>query len=921
MDGGDPVALPLIRTKFVPLRLTRVPVRRESLMQLLESGRARALTSVRAPAGFGKTTALTMWRDELLGKKQRVAWLTLDRDDNDEQRFFGYLAETLAQALGVIGEDWQDISHSPKPVSIVARLTALINAVDTFGIEVTLILDDYEKISAPPVNALLEFLLTHIPRNLHVVIAGRIDPQFPLSALRARDQLVEIDADALRFEIEDTQAFFATSVAIKLTADQTRTIHDITEGWVVGLQIAALVVPRSDGSKNLFYPLPRHARALDEYLAENVLAQTDPEMVAFMLRTSVLGRLSGELCQSLTGFPDAKERLEWLVKQNMFLQPLDDEGHWYRYHGLFADFLRTQLRRAGGDEIRALHLRAAQWFSANSLWSEAVRHAIDADGMALAIQCLEQCSLDELKASRVRDLLDLIRQLPSEAVRQQPRLRVAFIWALVLTVHIAEAMALIDDVEAQLDQGDFTDAAELRPVLRVQRVAVLSMTDEAEAALALCEQVWAERFPEGRRPSGGFDWVDAVFLNVQIHVYRINGRLVEARNIAEFFRPTPDPRDNLFMMSHRACQLAALDIHEGSLRVGARRLEDMLVLCEAHAGRRSAAASLVAAWLARVYYAWNRLDEVDALLANRLDVIDDVCPIDAAQAAYLSLVKLRVVQGAVDAAHALLDRAELLAEKRGWPRLQATCTAERFRIWCLEDRPADAARTLKTLENIVARATVSGQGGHEISTLLQITSARHQIQFGQPAAAVDALLIAIQAWKAQRGADMPCNVLRLRVLLALAQAASDDVDAATASMATVLTVAEREAVLRMIVDEGPGVVPLVNACLSRQEPPLADSYVSQLCQALGNENALPLPQGQSPSAEGFDSAAFSRRELEILELVLQKCSNKQIASTLFITAETVKWHLKNLYRKLGVSDRRLVAQKMRDLGKIQDLES
>lgn len=670
-DGADPVALPLIRTKFVPPRLTRVPVRRESLMLLLESGRARALTSVRAPAGFGKTTALTVWRDELLGKKQRVAWLTLDQDDNDEQRFFDYLAETLAQALGATAAEWQAISSSALPASTMAQLTAVINAIDKVGVEVTLIFDDYEKISSSPVNALLEFLLTHIPRNLHVVMAGRIDPQFPLSALRARDQLVEIDADALRFEIEDTQAFFATSVAIELSADQTRTIHDITEGWVVGLQIAALVLPRSDGSKNLFYQLPRHARALDEYLAENVLAQTDPEMVAFMLRTSVLGRLSGSLCQSLTGFPDAKEKLEWLVKQNMFLQPLDDEGHWYRYHGLFADFLRTQLRREGSDEVRGLHLRAAQWFSANSLWSEAVRHAIDADGMTLAIQCLEHCSLDELKASRVRNLLDLIRQLPGEAVRQQPRLRVAFIWALVLTVHIDEAQEMIDDVEAQLDQGDFPEATDLRPVLRVQRAALLSMTDEAEAALALCDRVWAERFPDGRRPRGGFDWVDEVFLNVQIHVYRINGRFAEARSVAEFFKPTPDARDNLFMMSHRACQLSALDIHEGSLRAGARRLEDMLALCEAHAGRRSAAASLVAAWLARVYYGWNRLDEVEALLANRLDVIDDVCPIDAAQAAYLSLVKLRVTQGAFDAAHALLDRAELLAEKRGWLRLLA----------------------------------------------------------------------------------------------------------------------------------------------------------------------------------------------------------------------------------------------------------
>ncbi len=420
VESVELLTSPMIRTKLLPPRLTRVPVRRGPLMRLLEAGATRALTCIKAPAGFGKTTLLTLWRDELLAKRQAVAWLMLDQDDNDEVRFVDYVIAAFVEALGTpVGGTAE--SGGERRLSATTRLTSLINWIDRFGQEVTLILDDYEKISSPVIHGLIEFLLIHIPRNLHVVIAGRIDPKLPVSALRARDQLVEIDADALRFDITDTQAFFADSVALALSADETQTIHDITEGWVVGLQIAALVLPRNTPSRNVFYPLPRHARALGEYLAENVLAQIDPDMVAFMLRTSVPDRLNGPLCAELTGFPDAAERLDWLVRHSMFVQPLDDEGEWFRYHGLFADFLRAQLKRAATEDIPALHLKAAQWFAEHALWSEAVRHAIAAGGMALATQCLERCSMDELRASRMRTFLDWVRQVPPEAVGEHNR--------------------------------------------------------------------------------------------------------------------------------------------------------------------------------------------------------------------------------------------------------------------------------------------------------------------------------------------------------------------------------------------------------------------------------------------------------------------------------------------------------------------
>lgn len=917
VESVELLTSPMIRTKLLPPRLTRVPVRRGPLMRLLEAGATRALTCIKAPAGFGKTTLLTLWRDELLAKRQAVAWLMLDQDDNDEGRFVDYVIAAFVEALGTpVGGTAE--SGAERRLSATTRLTSLINWIDRFGQEVTLILDDYEKISSPVIHGLIEFLLIHIPRNLHVVIAGRIDPKLPVSALRARDQLVEIDADALRFDITDTHAFFADSVALELSADETQTIYDITEGWVVGLQIAALVLPRNTPSRNVFYPLPRHARALGEYLAENVLAQIAPDMVAFMLRTSLPDRLNGPLCAELTGFPDAAERLDWLVRHNMFVQPLDEEGEWFRYHGLFADFLRAQLKRTATEDIPSLHLKAAQWFAEHALWSEAVRHAIAAGGMALATQCLERCSMDELRASRMRNFLDWVRQVPPEAVREQPRLRIALVWALILTVQLDEAQAALEEIEAQVADHSFSEMDDLHGVLRVQHFLLLAARGETRPALELGQQIWAERFPQGGRPSRGFDWVDEMYLNVQMGMYRKAGLLAEARRIGEMFRlfPALGSRENLFQATHRATQLAALDMHEGNLPMAAQRLEEALVFCEAHAERRSAATSLVAAWLTQIYYEWDRLDDVEAQLANRLDVIDDICSVGAVQPAYMALIDTHIARGRLGLAHALLDRAERMAEVVGRLGFIGACIAKRQQLWLRDGRMVDAGRALQSLEALYVVAGESRQGSEQLRAILSLARARHHLAMRAFDAAVLGLADTL-GHQVEETAETSLEWLQLHLLLAVAQHARGDLTAALDAIAPCMPLIERAAAFRSVLDAGPAVGPILAAYAATIARTPHSPNLVRLLQAL-NVVIEPAPANLvPPPVDSIDVQHFSRRELEILELVLQKRSNKQIASALFITAETVKWHLKNLYKKLGVSDRRLVAEKVRGLGKIQ----
>jgi LuxR family maltose regulon positive regulatory protein len=858
------------------------------------------LTLLNTPAGFGKTTLLTAWYEHLTAEGKIVAWLTLDQDDNDRTRFIEYLTEAFTTALHNLADDLSEFENVGNIVSEKIQLTSILNAVQEMGHEVTLVLDDYDKITDPSIHELLGFLLQHIPSNLHIVAACRAAPPLPLplAILRARDQLIEINLEALRFSIEETHSFFANSISTTLSANEIRTIHDTTGGWAVGLQIATLSIPECNG---IHRPTPAFlspAPVLDEYLRENVLSRIPVETVDFMLRTSILDRLHGALCKNLTGRSDAVEKLEWLVQQNLFLQPLDEGREWYGYHALFADFLRAQLKRRLPEAAEELHLRAAEWFSGQGLWAEAVRHALNADRSDLAVEWLERCALGELGSGRVRIFLAWIRKLPQEALKQRINLRIALIWALLLTAQPGEARALADEVDAQLRENPPPDGDALRRTLRAQRVSIFSMQDRIGAALTLGKAVWRERFPGNRKPEHGFDWIDEAFLNAMLHLHRKAGDLEAARQVGEFYRPKADVAHNLLLLAYYACLLATLEIQEAQMYVAAQRLERQLEACERQVGRRSATAALCAATLAGIYYEWNRLDAVESLLANRLDVIDETSFIEPTQTAYISLARIYVVKGLSEAALSLLDHAEMLGERRDWPGLTAACTAERLRIQLRENQIAAAERSLNKLDAI--RALVAQNEPDRVDVEMLALSARaHLLLHLRRFAEAQALLVSALATRKKCPAATRYEVAQLRTLLAIAHHAAGNAGDAQGCLAEVLALSARNGMVRLLADEGQAIVPIlfIHAAAEGETSPRVDWW-RRLFAALGIE----APFGKISAAD-HATEALSRREMLILELLMQDISNKQIAKALSIAPETVKWHLKAIYRKLGVSDR------------------
>ncbi len=900
----------LIRTKLSPPRLSRKVVLREAPIQSIAVGATRALTLIKAPAGFGKTTLLTEWRESLLGESQIVAWLTLDRDDNDVNHFIEYLTRTLAESLGDRVDNMPELQIAGKVVSARVVLTSLINSLATIECEVTLILDDYDKITEPAVHDLFSFLLQHIPRNLHVMVASRSEPPLPLSYLRARDQLVEIDASDMRFGIDDTRAFFAPLASVKLSASEMRAIHDATEGWVTGLQIVAIVLRSHSSPRDLIAGFSGQHRALSDYLAENVLARIAPNTVAFMLRTSILERLSGDLCEHVAGSAEGQSRLEWLAAQNLFLQGLDDERKWYRYHGLFADFLRAQLERQMGDEVPALHWRAAEWFAQQGLWAEAVRHALAANRVDIATEWVERCAMREVEDSRLHSLLSWMHKLPQQAIRQRPALRMAFAWALALTVRLPEAQAIIEDIEHQLDAGTIPETDGMRYELLALRLAILVFQDDTAAALKL-DSLCLERVSKQKRDAECDTWKDEAVLNCLIYCYEKAGNLEKARSL-EHLHP---PAANLFTIGYRASVLSACDIREGHLHDAARRLRAALLECEKHAGRRSAASALLAGSLARVHYEWNDLDSVEELLADRLDVIEDACYVDAVQSAYISLARMCIVRGDLHAAHDLLDRAEIVGNRRAWLRLLAACAAERTRLWLLEVRVVDAERSAAQLELIAKKQIAQAHGENcDIADLLHLTRTRMLLQKHDFIAAIT-LLAKFVAAKA--AVNNRYAMAKFNLLLAIAHEGAGNRSAALACLTDVLTFGESANLVRLIADEKKAVAHLIEALPLPATATLAhSSYRDRLWRALG----LTLPQqGSSVLPSGrIVSEALSKREQDILGLVTKGLANKQIARTLLITPETVKWHLKNVYSKLGVSGRTLAAHRARQMELIRD---
>ena len=453
---------PILATKlYIPPPRAKVVIRPRLIGQLNTGLSAGCkLTLISASAGFGKTTLISNW---LASIKRQAAWLSLDEGDNDPTRFLIYVVSALQTIAPNVGEGLLDILQSSQPPPIEAILTTLLNEIAAIADNFIFVLDDYHMLDSKTVDNALTFLLEHQPPQMHLVITTREDPNLPLTRLRVHDQLTELRAADLRFTPSEAAEFLSQVMEINLSAEEVVILENRTEGWVAGLQLAALSMRGHQDVHGFIQAFAGDHQYIADYLVEEVLKRQPETIRNFLLQTAILYRLNGPLCDAVTGQTGGKARLETLQRGNFFLIPLDDKRHWYRYHHLFADVLRMHLMAEQPDQVPALHRRASEWYKQNGLAADAIHHALAGGDFERAADLIELAIPEMRRRKQEATVLGWLKSLPNELLHCRPVLSVYYAGALLFSGDLEGVEVRLRDAERWLDNianiGERTEAA------------------------------------------------------------------------------------------------------------------------------------------------------------------------------------------------------------------------------------------------------------------------------------------------------------------------------------------------------------------------------------------------------------------------------------------------------------------------------
>lgn len=883
----------------LPDRPAEVP--RDAVAQRIANAGTARLVLVRAPAGFGKTTALQQAQRRLQAAGVATAWLTLDRADNDVPRFLAGLAQAV-QALG------RARPASGGAVDVMAALAAE-------GPAFALFLDDVELVQEPAVIDLLRDLIEHLPRRGQVVIGSRSLPGLGLARLRARGLLLDIDADLLRFALPETADFFRRR-GLALTPALVQRLHDKTEGWIAALWLVSLALERlgAAGAAAFVERFSGSDRALADYLAEDVLAHLRPELRDFVLRTSVLRQISLPVCQALLPRADCAALLRELEAAHLFLTPLAGADGSWRYHSLFGDFLRTQLAREQPQQLARLHLAAAGWYEAQGRPVPAIDHAIDGGDHPLALQLLLQHADDFLAQGRMRLLHRWLTALPPEVLAPHPRLQVVAVWAQCFTQGPWAAQRQLD-ASACASSSD----AQVQAQVRALQPMLLAMMDRFDEAYAAGQQSLA-RLPS---PSA---FADSVLLNAMAHIGSVMGQQVEAHRRLDAARRTH--AGSTFVRMYTEAMEGSLDLKEGRLRQATARFR-IAVSATPHApsytyGNGNAWAGVL---YAGALYEANDLAGAEQLLNVYLPLARDVGLPDHMMASHRMRARIAFGRGEVDTALQLLSELEYLGLQRQLPRVVANAKLERARLLLLQGHGAAARAELARAEDPavwqrVARLHYASQETDD----LPIARWRLDLHLAPTAADAAAVCPPLQAALAQAEAQGRLHrALKLRVLLALAWWRAADRPQALATLRPALQHAAHEGFVRLLLDEGPALGPLLlqlrreSVDAARSEDPIVTDHLQRLLDLLGLPgvgDAVPEPPDAPDTADAAAGSGepLTRKEVAVLHLLAEGLSNSGMAQALFVSDSTVRTHLRNINTKLGAHSRTQALARARRLG-------
>ena len=896
----------LLETKLYVPRRRRADVPRLRLVELLNRGVESTLTLLSAPPGFGKTTLLADWLADRAAGSSRTAWLSLDAGDSDPASFWSYVIAALQTAIPGLGAGPMAGLRESRSAPVTSVIGAVLNELAAVPDDLVLVLDDYHVIDLPEVHEGMAFLLEHLPPTLHVVIATRADPGFPLARLRARGELLEIRAGALRFTPDEAAAYLTDAMGLSLTAGDVAALEGRTEGWIAALQLAALSLQGRDDVAGFIKGFAGDDRYIVDYLVEEVLRRQPESVRRFLLDTSVLARLTGPLCDAVTGQDGGRATLEILDRENLFVVPLDDRRRWYRYHHLFADVLRARLLDEQPERIPELHRRATEWYEGSGERPEAIRHALAGRDFERAAELIE-LEIPGTRQNRGEAQRRLwIDALPAEEIRRRPVLSNAAAGSILIRGVTEGADAHLRDAERWLEAARESAARppgmvvvdeeayrDLPGAIAIHRAGLAQLTGDAAGTIVHAQRALELIRPDDVIGQGAGHALLGLAFWATADLVGASERYAAARAAFEQVGFVPDVLGSTITQ-------ADLRIAQGRLRDAAAFFAQGLELAAREAAPPRGTADMHVG-LSAILREQGDLDGARRHLRSSMELGDENGLPQNPYRTLLALARIRQDEGEREEALDLVAEAARLYMGDFSPnvrpveavRAQMLIAAGRLpEAWAWARQrglsASDDLGYLNEFEHIVLARLLLAHGSHD--------GAADMIH---DAEALTARLLGGAETGGRWGA-----VIEIRIVQALARQALGDEVGALAALEGALELADPEGYLRVFLDEGPPMQDLLRRAAASRIAPAA---VSRMLAG------TPIVAPRSGAAQAMVEP-LSERELEVLRLLQSELDGPDIARALFVSLNTLRTHTRNIYAKLGVGSRRAAVRRASELG-------
>jgi len=897
----------------------------------MNAGLPGKLTLISAAAGFGKTTLVSEWAAAC---GLPAAWLSLDEGDSDPARFLAYLIAALQTVAPSVGQGALAALQAPQPPPPEAILTAVLNDLAAQPDRLLLVLDDYHAVDAPAVDQALAFLLQNLPPHLHLVIATREDPSLPLARLRARGQLTELRAADLRFTPDEAAEFLNQVMGLNLSPAEMAALEARTEGWIAGLQLAALSMQgRTDTAAFVRSFAGSHRFVLD-YLVEEVLLRQPERVRAFLLQTSILDRLSGPLCDAVTGQEGSETVLDELERGNLFIVPLDDSRQWVRYHHLFAEVLQARLLRELPDRAPVLHRRASKWYERNALPAAAIRHALAAEDFERAAGLLE-LETDMMRGgSQEATWRGWVQALPAELVRARPVLSVYYALAL-LPADLDAAEARLQDAErwlqpmADLRERSPAPAAEADPIAvrgargQSQGMVVVNQKEfrslpgtisiarayRAGALGDLSGTLQYARQALDLLPAGDRFWRGAAAALLGIGTWRSGDLEAAYRAVADGMAST-GMASGISATTSFTFLLADIRLAQGRLRDALRTCQEGLRLVAEQGDPPTQGTADLHVILSEVVLEQDDLAAAAQHLLRSKELGEYATLQESRHRWYVAKARLEAALGNLELALDLLDQAERLAAGGPTPEYRPIA-ALKARVWMRQGKVAAVLEWARERGLSVDDELSYGREFEHITMAWAHLAGHTKVAGAKSVRAVIDFLERLLA-AAEVGGRVG-NASEILALHALAHEMLGDRSLALASLARALALAEAQGAIRLFVDQGPPMARLLAQAAARG---IAPEYTARLLAAFAADAPQPAGGAHPPVSTPAQPLIepLSERELEVLRLIAQGLSNQEIGARLFLALDTVKGHNRHIFDKLQVQRRTEAIARARELG-------